>query len=125
MEKYSLCTIAVGKAVNIDEVQARVDGKWSEWLNWGTWGAFTKPGSNLTDEQDDGTTYEYQLEAGGITVDLSRNNARTIMYTTDGKAYRYLEPLSSRTFWFGKGKDDGKYSFLIITADRKVYMADI
>lgn len=73
----------------------------------------------------DGTAYEYRLEAGGTTVDLSRDNARTIMYTIDGKTYKYLEPFSGRAFWFNKGEDGGRCSFIIITADRKVYMTDI
>lgn len=71
----------------------------------------------------DGTDSEYRLVSGGNTVDVSRNNARTILFTSDGKRYRYLTPTSEKTLWLGAGLEKGTCDFLIVCADRKVYAA--
>lgn len=73
----------------------------------------------------DGTETEYRLTSGGKPVDISRDSARTVMVTSDGKQYRYLTPNSGGTLWFGADPKGGNCSFLIVCADRRVYTAQL
>lgn len=73
----------------------------------------------------EGISREYRLECGGAAVDMSRDRIRTIMVAKDGGTYKYITPLSSKTFWFNGEEGQGNYEFLLITAENKVYTAKI
>lgn len=73
----------------------------------------------------DGTDGEYRLLFEGKAVDVSRNYARTVMFTSDGSRYRYLDLSSESTLWFGAGQKKGTYGFVVVCADRKVYTAEL
>lgn len=68
----------------------------------------------------------FTLKNGNETIDLSEKNARTIMYTSDGQNWNYIGPeKDSSDLWFDVTTPAGKYRFLIIVKNKRVFEAQL
>lgn len=68
----------------------------------------------------------FTLKNGNETIDLSEKNARTIMYTPDGQNWSYIEPeKDSSNLRFDMTTPAGKYRFLIIVKNKRIFEAQL
>lgn len=73
-----------------------------------------------------GSKNEYMLKYNGNTVDISSNNVKTIMMTSDGdKTYKYIAPSQKSTITGSSSGTTTSISYIFVTGEGKVYSAEI
>ncbi|MBV7273456.1 cell wall-binding repeat-containing protein [Clostridium sp. PL3] len=73
-----------------------------------------------------GSNDEYMLKYNGDTIDISSNNVKTIMMTSDGgKTYKYIVPSKKSTITKNSSGTTASINYTFITGEGKVYSAEI
>lgn len=75
---------------------------------------------------DSGNQNEYMLKYNGNVIDISSNNVKTIMMTSDGgNTYQYIAPSEKSTIT-GKSKEQiAPIQYIFITGEGKLYSAEM
>lgn len=92
--------------------------------NGAGYGAPVKVNAELTEIS--GKQKEYHLQYEGNDVDISNNNVKTIMMTSDGgKTYKYMVPSEQSTIIENSKGQSTPINYMFITGEGKSYFAEI